>query len=176
MKKIILVLFAVLTLFVVKSNVQDNVVIPEGSIRLRVIPNSNSNYDQMMKIKVKDYLESNIYSLFKDTDNIEDARELINDNIDNIKINIQDIFDKYDYNYNFSVNYGDNYFPKKIYKGVTYNEGYYESLVVSIGSAKGDNFWCVLFPNLCIIDEEDTEYTSIVKDVIDKIFSHKNNN
>ncbi len=53
---------------------------------------------------------------------------------------------------------------------MVYEEGYYESIVVSIGKAEGDNWWCVLFPNLCLVEEEDVEYTSLVKEIIDKIF------
>ena len=57
MKKIILVLFAILTIFLVYKEVNANeVIIPDTSIRLRVIPNSNSNYDQAMKQVVKNYL------------------------------------------------------------------------------------------------------------------------
>lgn len=74
---------------------------------------------------------------------------------------------------NFKVKYGNNYFPKKEYKGITYEEGYYESLVVEIGEAKGDNFWCVLFPSLCLLETEETtevEYKLGVLELINKIF------
>lgn len=171
MKKIILVLFAILTIFLVYKKVSaEEVVIPDASIRLRVIPNSNSNYDQAMKSVVKDYLEKDVYNLFKDTSDIEEARVIVNNNLDNIKLNIQDIFDEYNYNMSFDLNYGYNYFPEKEFKDVIYNEGYYESLVVSIGEAKGDNWWCVLFPNLCLVEEDDVQYTSLVKEIINKIF------
>lgn len=171
MKKIILVIVALIIIFVLYREVNaEEVVIPSESIRLRVIPNSNSSYDQAMKSVVKSYLEEDVYSLFKDTKDIKNARENINNNIDNIEFNIQKIFDDYKYNMNFDVNYGYNYFPEKVFKDVVYEEGYYESLVVSIGEAKGDNFWCVLFPNLCIIEEDNVEYSSLVKDIISKIF------
>lgn len=171
MKKIILVLFAMLTIFLVYKKVSaEEVIIPDTSIRLRVIPNSNSNYDQAMKSVVKSYLEEDVYNLFKDTNNIEEAREMINNNIENIKINIQDIFNKYNYDMKFNVNYGYNYFPEKEFRNVIYREGYYESIVVSIGEAKGDNWWCVLFPNLCLVEEDNVEYTSLVKEIINKIF------
>ena len=171
MKKFILILSAIIVIFLVYNKVMaEEIVIPDSSIRLRVIPNSNSSYDQAMKQVVKSYLESDVYTLFKDTRNIEEAREIINDNIDNINYNIQDIFNKYNYDMAFNVNYGYNYFPEKTYKNIVYSEGYYESLVVSIGEANGDNWWCVLFPNLCLIDEEDVEYTSLVKEIINKIF------
>jgi len=171
MKKIILVIFAILTIFLVYKKVSaEEVIIPDTSIRLRVIPNSNSNYDQAMKQVVKSYLEEDVYNLFKDTNDIDEARVLIDDNIDNIEVNIQNIFNKYNYDMSFSVNYGYNYFPEKEFKNVIYEEGYYESIVVSIGEAKGDNWWCVLFPNLCLVEEDDVEYTSLVKEIIDKIF------
>lgn len=171
MKKIILVLFAILTIFLVYSKVNaEEIIIPDSSIRLRVIPNSNSTYDQAMKQVVKSYLEEDVYSLFKDTKNIDDAREIINNNLNDIEVNIQNIFDIYEYDMPFNVNYGNNYFPEKEFKNVVYEEGYYESIVVSIGKGEGDNWWCVLFPNLCLVEEEDVEYTSLVKEIIDKIF------
>jgi stage II sporulation protein R len=74
------------------------------------------------------------------------------------------------------VNYGLNYFPKKEYKGVIYNEGYYESLVIKIGKGEGNNFWCVMFPPLCFLEAEKSEkieYKFFVKEIIDKIL--KNN-
>ena len=67
-----------------------------------------------------------------------------------------------------------NYFPEKEYKGTIYKEGKYESLVITLGNGQGNNFWCVLFPPLCLLDEEDettnVEYTSLVKEIIDKYF------
>lgn len=171
MKKFILVLLAMLTIFLVYNEVKaDEVIIPDTSIRLRVIPNSDSNYDQAMKSVIKTYLEEDVYILFKETNNIDEARDIIKNNLDNIENNIQIIFDKYNYNMDFIVNYGKNYFPEKEFKNVLYKEGYYESVVVSIGEANGDNFWCVLFPNLCLVEEDNTEYTSLVKEIISKIF------
>ena len=48
------------------------------------------------------------------------------------------------------INYGKNYFPEKNYKGITYEAGEYESLVISLGEAEGNNWWCVMYPALCI--------------------------
>ena len=64
-----------------------------------------------------------------------------------------------------------NYFPEKIYKGVKYPEGNYESMVVEIGNASGDNYWCVLFPPLCMIEakeSEDIEYKFFISEIINK--------
>ena len=73
----------------------------------------------------------------------------------------------------YNINYGLNYFPKKEYKGITYKEGYYESLVVTIGDGKGDNWWCVLFPPFCLIENDkktDVEYRLYIKDMLEKYF------
>ena len=126
-----------------------------------------------MKIKVKDYLEKNTYELLRDETNIDEARNIIKENIFVLEDNIKEIFAKENYNMDYQINYGYNYFPQKEYRGVTYKEGYYESIVISIGKAEGDNWWCILFPNLCLLDlenTEDAEYKSWVVETINKIF------
>ena len=173
MKKII-ILLAIITISLIYKEIKaDTIIIPDTSIRLRVIPNSNSVLDQNMKNKVKTYLEENTYELLRDEKNIENARNLIKENIPYLDENIKEIFNENNYNMNYNINYGYNYFPEKEYRGIKYKEGYYESIVISIGEAKGDNWWCVLFPNLCLVDIEnnnDTEYKSWVIETINKIF------
>ena len=56
-----------------------------------------------------------------------------------------------------------NYFPEKVYKGVKYEEGEYESFVVTLGNGMGKNWWCVLFPPLCLLEAEETEETTEVE-------------
>lgn len=173
-RKLILIILTIVTIYVVYNNVKaEEIVIPNTAIRLRVIPNSNNLLDQEMKAKVKEYLEDNLYKNFANVNNIEEARTMINNNIPKIEEDITSVFNENNYDMNFKVKYGNNYFPKKEYKGITYEEGYYESLVVEIGEAKGDNFWCVLFPSLCLLETEETtevEYKLGVLELINKIF------
>lgn len=169
-RKIFLILLVFTIIYVHKIQTQD-IIIPDTSIRLRVIPNSNDPEDIYIKEQVKEYLENDIYTLTKTTDNINDARIVINNNIPNIENNIDNIFKNNTYKLPYKVNFGYNYFPKKEYKGLIYDEGYYESLVISIGKAEGDNWWCVLFPNFCLIDtKEKHEYKSYLKELIKKVF------
>lgn len=169
-RKIFLILLGLIIIAVYSQN-ETEITIPDSSIRLRVIPNSNESKDINIKEKVKDYLETDIYTLLKDTDNIDKARNVINENIPIIETNIDNIFKNNNYNLPYQVNFGYNYFPEKTYQGKTYEEGEYESLVIYIGDAKGDNWWCVLFPNFCLIDtEKKHEYKSYFKELIDKIF------
>lgn len=173
MKKIIIILTLITTILIYKEVTNTEVVIPDSAIRLRVIPNSNSSLDQNIKNKVKTYLEKSTYTLIKDTDTRETAITKIEDNIPIIEENVQRIFDENNYTMDFTINYGLNYFPEKEYRGLKYEEGYYNSLVISIGKAQGDNWWCVLFPNLCLIDleaKDDIQYKSWILEKINNIF------
>ena len=169
-RKIFLLLLGLIIIGVYSQN-QTELSIPDSSIRLRVIPNSNNAKDINIKEQVKDYLETDIYTLLKNTDNIDSARTIINNNIPKIETNIDNIFKENNYNIPYEINFGLNYFPEKIYNGTVYNEGEYESLVIYIGEAEGDNWWCVLFPNFCLVDaKKDTEYKSYFKELLNKIF------
>ena len=173
MKKIIIVLFIVVSLLIYGEIKNKDIVIPDAAIRLRVIPNSNSTLDQNMKLKVKTYLENNTFKLVENVTSIDEAREIIKNNIPEIEKNIDRIFLENNYDMNYDITYGNNYFPEKEYNNIKYPEGYYESLVISIGSSEGDNFWCVLFPNLCLIDldnKENAQYKSWIVEKINKIF------
>ncbi len=175
MKKIILIILIIIISIFVYINVNAEVFIPNSAIRVRVVPNSNSVIDQNMKNKVKNYVSNYMSIKLNDVTDVDKAREIINNSTDELDENIKKIFRDNNYDMNYKINYGSNHFPNKVYKGVIYNEGDYESLVVYIGEAKGDNWWCVLFPPLCLLeaDESDTgevEYRSFVRDMINKIF------
>lgn len=172
MKKVILVLSIVTIYFMITGAKTTASIIPDEAIRFRVIPNSNTEEDQAIKIKVRDQLQSELYLLLKDTHGIEDARNKINQELDQINHNIETILISENYNKGYQVSFGRNYFPEKTYKGIVYDAGYYESLVVTLGKGEGDNWWCVLFPPLCLLEadesEEEVEYKFFLSELIDK--------
>lgn len=174
MKKLIIILLTItVSILIYNDNKKSDIIIPDTAIRLRVIPNSNSSLDQKMKLKVKEYLENDTYKVLKDKNSIDEARKTIKKSIPSIEENIDRIFNENNYDMNYKVEYGYNYFPKKEYREIKYPEGYYESIVISIGKAEGDNWWCVLFPNLCLIDLENknnTEYKTWIGEEINKLF------
>ena len=164
MKKTIVLIIIALTILFLCKNTNDKVVIPKESIRIRIIANSNNKIDIENKLKIKNDVEKQIYSLIKDAKTINDARTIINENLDNLNIELDS-----------NVEFGYNYFPRKVYKNVIYESGMYESLVITIGEGKGGNFWCVLFPPLCLLDDnettEDVKYSFLVKEIIDKFIN-----
>ncbi len=176
MKRFILILLAFISIIYVYSSVQaSSVVIPEEAIRFRVIANSNTIYDQNIKIQVKNVIQNKILELTKDKKSIEETRKILKDNIENIDNLVSETLKKLNYDKKYKVKYGYNKFPKKRYKGITYKEGNYESLVITLGDGDGDNWWCVLFPPLCLMEEEETnnkdnEYTFFIKEIIEEYF------
>lgn len=172
MKKIIILIGIFFVYSMLTGGKTSASIIPEEAIRFRVIPNSNTEEDQSIKIKVRDELQTELYYLLKDTKGIEDAREKISGELDEINENIENILINENYHKGYQVSFGRNYFPEKTYKGITYDAGYYESLVVTLGKGEGDNWWCVLFPPLCLLEadesEEEVEYKFFLQELIDK--------
>ena len=171
MKKIILIIIFISTFYLsVSTPLVKSLEIPEDAIRIRIIPNSNSQYDQKIKGKIKDKLQITMYKMLKEAKNSKEAQTIIKNNLENIDKEVKNTLEKEKYHQTYQINFGYNYFPAKEYKGVKYNEGYYKSLLVTLGEGKGDNWWCVLFPPLCLIEEEnkEVEYKSIVKELIDE--------
>lgn len=174
MKKIVIILSALIIVFV-STKTTDDLIIPDDSIRIRVIANSNSSKDQIVKKIVKNKLEKEITDLLIDVTNIEEARNILNTNMQMINECIEEALEKNNYNTKYTVSFGYNLFPEKKYKGVIYKEGYYESVVVTLGEGEGENWWCVLFPPLCLMEAdeenlEEIEYKSFIKEIIDKYF------
>lgn len=165
MKKIVLILLIpiIFSSFKFDSN--------EDLIRIRVIANSNSDYDQQIKMNVSNNLKKELYELLKNEKDINNARNIIKSNLDKIDENVKKTLNN---EYEYDINYGLNYFPEKKYKNKTYKEGNYESLLVTLGSGEGNNWWCILFPPICLMEAEESEeveYNFFLVDIFNKIFS-----
>ena len=166
MKKIIIFLFFVSLALIFYTNYVE-ILISGEAIRFRVIANSNTLEDQQEKIVIKNQVEKEVYELIEDASNASDVRNIIQDNLDVIEEIVKD------YQVPYQVSYGNNYFPSKTYKGILYPAGNYESLVITLGEGAGNNFWCVLFPPLCMLentseDVSDVEYQFYVKKLLDQ--------
>lgn len=166
MKKLLIISSIIILILISTKN--DQIVIPTNSIRVRVISNSNNINDQLEKVKVKSIVEETLYENIKETKTIEEARTEIKRSIPTLEKSIEKTI-----NNDFSINFGTNYFPKKEMFGIEYNEGNYESIVINIGESKGKNWWCVLFPPICMIEAEENnkdniEYKSKVLEILNE--------
>lgn len=125
----------------------------ENSVfRLHVIANSDTKEDQDLKYKVRDNLIEYMNSLCKDVTSKEEAikisklheEDFLNIANNNIKEN--------GYSYPVTIEFGNFSFPTKDYGDISLPAGYYDALRVKIGEAKGQNWWCVMFPPLCFVN------------------------
>lgn len=168
MKKIIPILFVVFLIYGLTN--KEEILIPDYAIRFRVIANSNSIEDQTLKLEVKNALEGELNNLMLEAKNSEEAKQLIENNLKKIRNTVNK------YTENNKVSFGKNYFPEKEYQGVKYPSGQYNSLVVTLGSGVGNNWWCVMFPPLCLLEAkengtEEVNYSFYVRDTLSKYFS-----
>ncbi len=173
MKKYLILASLILVFMPNLNKDSDEIVIPDEAIRFRVVASSNTKEDREAKTIVKDALEEDLAILLSDSTSIDETRTILKENQTHFESLIERTLLTNKINTSYKVSFGINYFPEKNYKGVVYEEGYYESLVVTLGSGNGDNWWCVLFPPLCLIESEDNntdevEYKSFVKEMINK--------
>ncbi len=169
MKKLIILIIVAAGVSVFANN-NEYVEIPSSSIRMRVIANSDKDEDQNKKIIVKSILEEKLYEISKDAKSLEEVDERIESSKNDIDDYLKDEIKSRNLGVTFKSNYGENYFPEKEFKGLVYKSGNYKSYVVTLGSGEGENWWCVLYPPLCLVDEKtsDYEYHYLIKDALSK--------
>ena len=126
--------------------------IAESVFRLHVIANSDSKEDQDLKYKVRDNLISYMNNICKNCNNKEEAIKIATKHKEDFKeIALKTIKDN-GYSYDVNISIGNFQFPTKDYGDISLPSGYYDALRVEIGEAKGQNWWCVMFPPLCFVD------------------------
>lgn len=127
--------------------------ISSSVFRLHVIANSDSVEDQSLKYKVRDKILEYTNTLIDVNSNSkEDIINIANQNIDILKSIAQNTVYENGFNYNVNISIGNFYFPTKYYGDISLPAGYYDALRIEIGNAKGQNWWCVMFPPLCFVD------------------------
>ncbi len=147
MKKIITVLAVSVFMFflLVGYSTSVNSNLSANMVRLHVIANSDSDEDQELKLKVRDAILSHSRTNFTKKDDVKSELE----NYEDIA---RDVIAENGYAYDVEVEYGNFSFPTKEYNNLRLPAGNYDAVRVRIGSAKGQNWWCVMFPPLCFID------------------------
>ena len=124
----------------------------EGIIRLHVIANSDTASDQGIKLKVRDAVIEHMQSR-EDITTRRDMEEYITANTDRLERIAEGVVASEGRDDRVKATLGVRYIPEKTYGGTTFPAGNYEALDIKIGDGKGENWWCVLFPPLCLLEE-----------------------
>lgn len=127
----------------------------EDVLRFHVLANSDSDEDQAVKLKVKDVVVSELATDMADAgvSTKKEACRFVNDNMDYYIKEAVGVLREEGYDYEVKAELGKCWFPVKIYGNCVYPEGEYDAFRILIGQAEGKNWWCVLFPSLCMVDE-----------------------
>ena len=126
--------------------------IANSVFRLHVIANSDSKEDQNLKYKVRDSLLNYMNQICKDCSSKDEAIKIVEENKDTFKEIALNTIRENGFSYNVNINIGNFEFPTKSYGDISLPAGNYDALRVEIGEAKGQNWWCVMFPPLCFVD------------------------
>ncbi|MBM7605309.1 stage II sporulation protein R [Metabacillus crassostreae] len=153
---------------VAATSTDEPVVIPDEAIRLRILANSNSDEDQELKRKIRDEVNKEITEWVEELTSVEAARKLIQSRLPEIESIVEDVLEKENMQQSYSVDFDNVSFPTKLYGNFIYPAGDYEAILISLGEAKGANWWCVLFPPLCFLDFSNGEAVASAEETEEK--------
>lgn len=128
----------------------------ENYVRLHVLANSNQPKDQDLKLTVRDAVLAETMNLLQDVTSQDEAKVRLNTAKLAIQKHAQDTVFEQGFDYPVEVEIGNFSFPERQYGSLVLPEGDYDAVRVKIGQAKGNNWWCVLFPPLCLADLDDS--------------------
>lgn len=156
-KHLLLIAFALIVMMACWESNRTNAAvisptIPEESIRLRILANSDSAQDQALKREVRDAIIARMQEWVIGPQSLDDARTVVKAHLPEFDVLVGQIIEARGYSYSHTVELGKVPFPTKMYGNEVYPAGDYEALRVTIGSGEGQNWWCVLFPPLCFVD------------------------
>ena len=162
-----------------KKIVQEQIA--EKVLRFHVLANSNSEEDQKLKLQVRDAIGGLLQEKMAQVENREECEKFITEWIPKIEQTAAAVIEENGYDYSVCARLEETDFPVKTYGAYTFPSGRYEALRVTIGEGAGENWWCVLYPNMCfensmyeVVDErgekalrevlDEKEYEAVLKE------------
>ncbi|MGM9934498.1 MAG: stage II sporulation protein R, partial [Clostridium sp.] len=136
-------------------------------IRFHVIANSDNDEDQTLKLKVKNKVIEYLYPYLSKSRSVDNSREIIKNNMDKVKTIAEDVIRQEGYDYCVNLELSRENFPDKSYGNIVLPQGNYEAFRIIIGKGEGRNWWCVMFPPLCFVDESkaEVEYDKVEEEI-----------
>lgn len=149
---VFVILFLFFNMFFYSKSVSND--ISDKVFRLHIVANSDSFSDQILKLKVRDALLNYMNSIINNNMSKNEILDIANKNIAKFSEIAYDTICKNGESYDVKVNVGNFFFPTKSYGSFSFPAGYYDALNIEIGNGFGHNWWCVMFPPLCFVDNK----------------------
>ncbi|MCI5751109.1 MAG: stage II sporulation protein R [Oscillospiraceae bacterium] len=124
--------------------------ITQNVLRLHIPANSDSDEDQAVKLAVRDELISRSEDIFADCTTREEVLAAAEDNLDEFELIADEVLSENGFDYTASAELAEMHFDKRVYGDLTVPEGDYTALRITLGSGEGHNWWCVMYPPLCL--------------------------
>lgn len=137
--------------------------------RLHILANSDSDCDQNLKLKVRDAVLDYTKNIYKNADSITNAEKLTDENLQKIADKAKKVVEKNGHNYSVKAQIKEMYFDTRYYGSITMPSGKYKALRITIGKGEGHNWWCVMYPCVCV--GASTNYNSLKENTTDKEYS-----
>lgn len=153
-------------LFSICSFAKTSEEIRSDVLRLHVIANSDTSVDQNLKLRLRDYILQEGKDIFNGSVNVENAVEKIEPVLPELEKSAKAFVNQAGFDYDVKISLSKEYFTTRTYETVTLPAGKYLALRVVIGSGEGHNWWCVMFPPMCVPAADK-------KDEIENVFSEK---
>ena len=156
---LLVVIFAFSVLLISFSDMQNEIA--DKLIRLHIPANSDSAFDQNVKLAVRDAVCELLSEKLKNANDRKNAQNIITENLDTIKKTADDVLKKSKVAYTSKVTLCTENFDTRVYDDFTLPAGKYESLRITLGNGVGHNWWCVVFPPICAKAAESTDYAEL---------------
>mgnify|MGYP002709127902 FL=1 len=153
-------------LFSICSFAKTSEEIRSDVLRLHVIANSDTSVDQNLKLRLRDYILQEGKDIFNGSVNVENAVKKIEPALPELEKSAKAFVNQAGFDYDVKISLSNEYFTTRTYETVTLPAGKYLALRVVIGSGEGHNWWCVMFPPMCVPAADK-------KDEIENVFSEK---
>ena len=134
--------------------------IKDKLIRFHVIANSDTEEDQNLKLKVRDKVVEALSEKLNGITSLDEAENVLKQNINYVNEIAKEVIEENNYTYEVNTMLSYENFPDKVYGDYVFPQGNYEAFRVIIGSGQGHNWWCVMFPSLCFVDESKSDVNS----------------
>lgn len=135
--------------------------ISEKILRFHVRANSDSSDDQALKLKVRDAVGVHMQQELADVENLDECTRIVENELEEIVQTAREVVLQEGYDYPVTAEIGTTEFPVKTYGSYTFPAGNYQALNIVIGEGRGQNWWCVMYPNMCfhgavyeVVDED----------------------
>lgn len=171
MKKVLIVfvlLFSVFSLFGCSQSKSENV------IRIHIRANSNEIEDQSIKLKVRDNIINYITPLIASCKDSEEVKSVFKNNLSKFNAVADKVLSENGFDYVAKSYVANEYFPTRSYGDKVFEAGYYNALIINLGSGEGNNWWCVAYPPMCFVGEDcgtgNIQYKSKLIELINKFW------